>query len=250
MEDEKPQEASRLGVQDKRNVFQTLLGMSERLLQLNKFPAEMGDFALSLHPQEVEDAWLLLRQNHKNTLSPATSTVVTYKDTKFKLHAYDDVRTYDSKLLFMTVSTLLDISNARRHCNAVKSWCERQLRLEQQLIATMKTIKDIVCHCNTVGQYKKVSPDLLTFLPEKYKAGLRNYSKGSPYPSGLKSTSTDAKAIERMLGTLAYAALQPKHKSEERYLSQQNNYHKPSYGLIQFPRTVEYDQNEARSLNI
>ena len=87
MEDKKVIEASRLGVQDKRNVFQTLLGMSERLLQLNKFPAEMGDFALSLHPQEVEDAWLLLRQNHKNTLSPSTSTVVTYKDTKFKLHA-------------------------------------------------------------------------------------------------------------------------------------------------------------------
>jgi hypothetical protein len=253
MEEKKVIEATRLGVQDKRDVFQLLLAMCERLLQLNKFPVEMGDYALSLHPQEVEDAWLLLRQGAtKNTLSPSSSTTIKYQpkgrsSAVFNLHAYEDVTGYQEKLLFMNVSKSIDISNSRRHYQAVKSWCERQLRLEEQLLTSIGAIKDIVRSCNTVGQYKKVSRDLLTFLPEQYKAGLKKYTKESPYPTGL---NTEPQVIERMLGTLAYAALQPHHRSEESYKSRMNSYYKPSYTLQVFPRTTDYDRNPVRSLEI
>jgi hypothetical protein len=185
-----------------------------------------------------------------DVMSPSTKVFSQPKGRSsavFNLHAYEDVTGYQEKLLFMNVSKSIDISNSRRHYQAVKSWCERQLRLEEQLLTSIGAIKDIVRSCNTVGQYKKVSRDLLTFLPEQYKAGLKKYTKESPYPTGL---NTEPQVIERMLGTLAYAALQPHHRSEESYKSRINSYYKPSYTLQVFPRTKDYDRNPVRSLEI
>lgn len=237
---------TRLKVDDKRDLFQSLLAMSERLLMLNKFPVDMEDFALSLQDREVEHAWRLLRGVRKNALAPSNDSYFKgVTGQTFLLHRYPN-ETGDLRL-FMPVNSknALSIDKARRHQNAVKIWCERQLRLEEQLLRTAGVLNDIVHHCNTVGQYKRVSPDLLTFLPEKYRLGLKDYEKQSPYPDLQHSPEE----VETAMATLAYAALQPAHHAEKEY-ERRSSWNRPRYNLGAFPRTRAYAGYSARSLGI
>jgi len=234
----------RLGVNDKRHLFATLLAMSERLLMLNKFPVDMEDFALSLQPPEVEAAWRTINtKKNSRTLNPAAEQHFTVFGTKWLLHAYPEET---NTRIFMNVKGALDIELARRHKNAVNTWCIRQTRLEEQLLRAAKVIKAIVHSCNTVGQYKRVSPDLLTFLPDKYRDALRLYTKGSPYPA----ITVEPEEIETTMATLAYAALQPKHKSEEDFITRPSYYNPGAYNIMPFPRSCEYTNKAVRKLEI
>jgi hypothetical protein len=242
----------RLGVQDKRNLFQTLLAMTERLLYLNKFPANQPDFALSLQSPEVEAAWRLLNQKpHKQTLSPVASQQFVCNDTDFVLHLYPDEKEspdyqgYYWSSVFMHVNKALDVDNARRHQSAVKEWCRRQERLEDQCLRAAKVLKAIVHSCNTVGQYKRVSPDLLGYLPEKYRNALHDYQKKSPYPA----ITVEPEEIDTTLSSLAFAALQPEHYSEEEY-TKRPKWGQYNYDLESFPRTVGYSSSDYRRLEL
>lgn len=240
----------RLGVNDKRHLFQVLLSMTERLLYLNKFPVNQPDFALSLQTPEVEAAWLLLCQDlTKGSTAPVSDQYFMCDDIKWKLHLYpDDKKTgmrHDYGRAFMNVKKPLDVDIARRHLGVVKVWCKRQHRLEDQCLRAAKVIKAIVHSCNTVGQYKRVSPDLLTFLPEKYQIALKDYTKQSPYPA----ITVEPHEIDTTLSSLAFAALQPPHKSEEDFVSRPS-YHHNSYNLAAFPRSNDYDGQEVRQLHL
>lgn len=243
---------TRLQVDDKRILFQSLLAMVERLLLLNEFPVDQDDFALSMQSPEVEDAWRLLRSERQGSLAPVMDTYfkTPYPDANgdpvlFQLHQYPQS---DKKpRVFMPVSKnaapFLDC--ARRHQKEVMIWCKRQLRLEEQLLRAAKVLKETVIACNTVGQYKRVSPDLLTFLPEKYRLGLKDYEKQSPYPQ----METSEEEIETTMATLAYAALQPEHYSEEDF-SRRGGWTRARYNLSPFPRTNSYLGKPVRSLGV
>ena len=241
----------RLGVQDKRNLFCSLLAMTERLLMLNKFPVDMEDFALSLHPSEVEDAWRLINvKQYSGTLSPAAQQFFNCGDTKWKLHLYPEDKKHSRQShgygrVFMNTKKTFGITNARRHLNVVNIWCNRQARLEDQCLRAAKTIKAIVHSCNTVGQYKRVSPDLLGFLPEKYRDALHSYTKQSPYPS----IGVTKKEIDTTLSSLAFAALQPEHHSEEEF-TQRPKWGHYGYNLEPFPRSAGYDSHDERHLKL
>ena len=234
---------ARLGINDKRHLFQVLLAMTERLFALNKFPVNQEDFALSLQPPDVEAAWRLLRRGNNKTLSPSHYQYFTcVNDTTWMLHYYPEDGSSSPE--FMDVKTL-DIVNARRHLNVVNRWCVKQARLEDQLLRSAKVLKAIVHSCNTVGQYKRVSPDLLGFLPEKYREALAGYSKQSPYPA----ITVEPQEIDTTLATLAYAALQPEHHSEEEFIKRPK-WHHNSYTLQSFPRSKKYNQNDVRTLGL
>lgn len=245
---------TRLGVNDKRHLFQMLLAMSERLLYLNKFPVDMEDYALSLIPQAEEDAFRLLCDKHNATITRSDTFNFRHvgNDT-FMLHLYPDptVRYRHDQQVFLRWDHQNDLpwlSKNNRFYNKVDKWCRNQLRLEEQLLRTAKVIKAIVHSCNTVGQYKRVSPELLAFLPDKYKIALQGYEKQSPYPA----ITVEPEEIDAAIANLAYAALQPPHKSEEDYnrgtsFSQR---HRTSYNLEKFPRTIEYDRKRVRQLQL
>lgn len=237
----------RLGIDDKRHLFKMLLAMTERLLFLNKFPVDMEDYALSLMTPEVEDAWKLLREEAKKSTSPTSKQMFVCLDNTFYLHTYPGEKnsSYADRMVFMDVAKKHN-SEARRHGYAVREWCKRQIRLEEQVLRTAGVIKNIVLACNTVGQYKRVSPDLITFLPDKYALALKGYSKTSPMP---KMNSTK-KEVDTMLATLAHAAFQPKHTSEEAMLRSMNSWGGCSYDLSDFPRSVDYDRKNVRSLQL
>lgn len=245
---------TRLGVNDKRHLFQMLLAMSERMLYLNKFPVDMEDFALSLIPKPEEDAFRLLCDTHKGTITKSNTFNFRHvgEDT-FQLHLYPDpaVRYRHHQQVFLSWhhdNELPWLSKENRFYNKVDKWCRNQLRLEEQLLRTATVIKAIVHSCNTVGQYKRVSPELLAFLPEKYKIALQGYEKQSPYPA----ITVEPEEIDAAIANLSYASLLPPHKSEEEYnrgtsFSQR---YRSSYNLEKFPRTVEYDRKKVRQLNL
>lgn len=240
----------RLGVEDKRHLHRVLLAMTERLFYLNKFPVDQQDFALSLQSAEVEAAWTLITKKiTRRSTAPVSMHFYKCNDTKWQLHMYpgDDKanHAHDYGRCFMNVSSVIDIDVARRHLGVVKVWCARQARLEEQMLRSARVIKSIVHACNTVGQYKRVSPDLLGFLPEKYALALRDYTKASPYPQ----MSATKQEIDTTLSTLAFAALQPEHHSEEKYTNG-GRYRSNHYSLEPFPRSQAYDGNEVRKLNI
>ena len=134
---------------------------------------------------------------------------------------------------------------ARRHQGLVKVWCQRQARLEDQCLRTARVLKYIVHACNTVGQYKRVSPDLITFLPEKYRNALQDYTKQSPYPEIVVTPDE----IDTALSSLAFAALQKEHYSEDNYKTRPSwgNY---GYHLEPFPRSAKYHEANYRNLEL
>ena len=237
------QGTSRLGVVDKRHLFQSLIAMVDRLLFLNRFPVDQADFALSCQPPGVEAAWRLLRDTNKNSLSPVSSNAVGIKDVQFQLHLYPEERTRNGGRVFMNIRNPIEIPKNNRFRQAVEIRAKRQLRLEDQILRADKVIKAIVHSCNTVGQYKRVSPDLLTFLPDKYKLALKDYTKQSPYPA----ITVEPHEIETTMATLAYAALQPPHSCEENY-NRRPTWGHNRYNLTQFPRSSGFDGEGVRRL--
>ena len=236
----------RLGVDDKRHLFMVLVAKVERLFNLNKFPVDQLDFALSLQGPEVEKAWrLLVDQVGTVPLAPTHSIHVPIgkpsECLEFLLSSY-----VDTYIDFMNV----DYDPMRpdnRFLYQVREWANRQVTLEDQVLRTIKVIKCIVRACNTVGQYKRVSPELLGFLPSKYGQALGEYTKKSPYPA----METDEADIEAAMSCLAFASLQPMHKDGELFRSRdRSRWSRPHYALTEFPRTKGYSSNHYRTLNL
>jgi hypothetical protein len=207
----------------------------------------LEDFALSCFPQEQEDAWRLLVKTQKKSLSPIATIEFQALDTKFRLHDYE-VGSYNNRIArFMRVSKPLTMQPDNRFRIPVKNWAFRQNKLEEQILRANKVTQAIVFSCNTVGQYREVSPELIGFLPDRYKTALQNMVKRSPYPQ----ISATKKEIETFIATLAYAALQPIHASEQEMLDRpvwRNNYRR--YNLRPFPRSMAFDIAEERKCNL
>jgi len=249
-------ENPRLGVKDKRLLFTGLLAKTERLFFLNKFPVDMVDYALSLEEPVVEDAWRVLREKaSKHTLSSSSSIAVTIGNNTFLLSDYDKDNRYpstnrvvnDRHNVFMRPDGEPDVKGDNRFYGRATEWARRQLLLEGQMLRTMKVIKSIVWNCNTVGQYKRVSPELIGFLPDKYAVALGDMTKKSPYPD----MSVTKAEIDAAMSTLAYASLQPVHKDEKVFIDRPTTWGgAPTYRLSTFPRTTEYEIANVRSADI
>lgn len=240
---------ARLGVQDKRHLFMCLMALTDRILFLNKFPADQYDFALSCLPPDVEDAYRLLEKELPRTIASQRDIkfrVLHAPDEHFlwKLHNYPDEDGY-AKAINFPICGRLELHRTNRFVKLVDEWCVRQARLEDQVIRTCRVIKHIVHACNTVGQYQRVSPELITFLPIKYKEALKGQTKKSPYPQ----TSLTQEDIDTAMATLAFASLQNEHSSEMRY-NRDKGYKYRSYRLAEFPRSATFDNKASRRLEI
>lgn len=253
MEGLSPDVKPRLEVNDKRVLFQSLLAMTERLFYLNKFPVDMVDFALSVLRPDEEAAIRLLTERSKQTLSWHTQFDFTVHDVEFYLHEYpqEGQRGYRHRYassIFPSIDNQygdITIGADNRFAGKVLKWAQKQIRLEDQLHRTAKVLKAIVHSCNTVGQYKRVSPELVTFLPEKYRLALADYTKTSPYPA----ITVEPAEIDAAISTLAFAALQGSHRAEDSF--QRNpKWSRSSYSLDDFPRTRAYTAKEVRQLKL
>lgn len=252
----------RLEVKDKRILFQSLLAMTERLLYLNKFPVDQQNFALSMLDPSVEAAWRLLRDRDKRFLSYTHTfeytTVIDGEEQTFFLHDYpsENAGGYYQQIAagkkFPVIRTdrkghgavKLDADN--EYFAKVQRWAEKQVRLERQIGRTMEVVKELVHYCNTIGQWHRVSPELVTFIPEKYRIALKDYTKKSPKPK-LMSTKEE---IDRAINTIAYAALQPQHYCENKFIAQLDSWGRPRYELKRFPRTEYYLMQSFRQHNL
>lgn len=243
---------SRLGVNDKRILFASLTAMVDRLFFLNEFPVDMEDFALSCLPLEEEKAWRLLKATHRHSLSPVAKINFEVDiagvegSVNFMLHSYYRGTAQKPCESFPRMSGIR-IPENNRFRPQVQEWCKRQHRLEDQILRANLVIKAIIHSCNTIGQYREVSPELITFLPEKYKLALQHQQKRSPYPA----ITVEPKEIETTMATLAYAALQPEHLSEEMYNKKPKYHHyNTAYSLDPFPRTSRFDYEAVRQLKL
>lgn len=246
----------RLAINDKRVLFAGLSAKVERLFCLNRFPVNLEDFALSLERPDIEAAWRLLKaDSHQYTLSPVSQINVLIPNVekvsvpndciKFLLSKYPEE--VDSGNIFMDPgSNILELTSDNRFIGRVKEWGRRQVLLEKQILRALTVIKAIVNSCNTVGQYKRVSPELIGFLPSKYQQALGDMIKKSPYPA-IEVTPAE---IETAMSTLAYAALQPKHFDEERANLGVSSWNRSFYSISRFPRTSEYETKGARVLGL
>lgn len=240
----------RLEVDDKRKLFSSLMAMTERLLMLNKFPEDQLDFALSLWPQQDEDAWRWVDKYQTQTLIKHTKFEFSHLDTKFYLHTYfgDDTKYAHQQSIFPSQKSddAPFLTPDNRFYKSVDRWVKNQLKLEDQVLRTIKAIQDIVETCNTIGQYKRVSPELVAFIPERYQLALKDYDKRSPYPTNLVSTKEE---IDAAIANLAFASLQPQHVAEEDYLAAIRRW-RGSYTLKDFPRTVTYARKSVRRIPV
>ena len=243
----------RLGVYDKRALFSTLIAMVDRLFYLNKFPVDMEDFALSCLRPDVEQAFRLLKRELPKTVyrsKEITFHMQSSEDSNkmWNLHGYPDQSIIYGNIFPITKEPIVLVKE-NRFFTAVNEWCRRQARLEEQILRAGKVIKAIVHSCNTVGQYERVSPELITFLPDKYKIALKEQSKKSPYPA----ITVAPEEIETTMATLAYASLQPQHKAEESYIAAGNNrwqVRSRYYRLDPFPRSASFNHGKVRELGI
>lgn len=249
---QQPDSKARLEVNDKRVLFQSLLAMTERLLYLNKFPVDQEDFALSLLPADREAAIRLIREQSKGTICWNDRFDFKVGDQWFFLHKYpnsDGSTTYRHHLLvFPRVDDgEICLTEHNKYGAKVLKWAEKQLRLEDQILRTAVVLKAIVQSCNTVGQYQRVSPELVMFLPDKYRLALQDYTKASPYPA----ITVEPEQISAAIDTLAFAALQNPHISETEYTNRPKYaYGHARYDLCSFPRTAKYHMKEARQLQM
>jgi hypothetical protein len=241
----------RLGVYDKRVLFAGLMAKVERLFYLNKFPVDLEDYALSLELPEVEKAWRVLKKDaDPSTLSPSSNIHVQISGENFLLSAYDGTQGHNNntKMLFMSQGNAKPtLQTGNRFYGRASEWAKRQVKLEAQMLRTIKVIKCIVNSCNTVGQYQRVSPELIGFLPDKYAIALGQMTKKSPYPA----IDVETSQIDAAMSTLAYAALQPPHHDEESFIRHPTSYGgDPTYRITQFPRTQTYESNNLRRSGI
>ena len=250
-----PDVKPRLEVNDKRVLFNSLLAMSERLFYLNKFPMDQVDFALSMFAPDEEAAIRLLRERTKDTITTTSTFHWNVRAEHFILHMYPNESgpNYNHQMsVFPKVDNNYNGGNVEllddnKYAPKVLKWVRKQLRLEDQLKRTAKVLKAIVHSCNTVGQYKRVSPELVTFLPEKYRLALADYTKTSPYPA----ITVEPAEIEAAISTLAFAALQPEHRSETDYtVRPKYGYGARHYTLDEFPRTHGYMKDDIRQLQL
>lgn len=246
----------RLAINDKRVLFAGLSAKVERLFYLNKFPVDLEDFALSLERLDIETAWRLLKaDSHQYTLSPVAMINVIIPNVE-KISAPNDGITFllseypeeegPGNIFMDPGSKILEIQSDNRFVGRVTEWGRRQILLEKQMLRAITVIKAIVNSCNTVGQYKRVSPELIGFLPSKYQQALGDMIKKSPYPA-IDVTPAE---IETAMSTLAYASLQPKHYDEERANLRVSSWNRTFYGIGKFPRTNEYESNATRVLGL
>lgn len=247
----------RLGIRDKRVLFAVLLAKTERLLFLNKFPEDLEDYALSLQEPDIEKAWRLLKdKTTQHTLAPIRTTDVMIDNHQFTLSCYrkegspgpHQYRGHDSQngdAIFMDTreDIGLPLMPINRFYSSITEWGRRQVRLEEQIIRTLQVIKGIVTSCNTVGQYQRVSPELLGFLPDKYKLALRDMVKKSPYPA----IDMSQEEIDTAMSTLAYASLQPTHIDEDDFIRRPTTYGgDPTYTLSISPQSSDYLAQKCR----
>ena len=221
----------RLEANDKRFLFNSLLARCDRMLYRNPFPlADTLDFALSLMPPNEEDAWRLLYAADPARLDYSGNIVFTVpagcfdgQHKPYKIHLQKEGPDHGKSLggwsddrhsgAFPTFGKSLALWAGMRNYMAMIHWAERQWRLERRLLVAAETLKALVLNCNTVGQWKRLSPELLPFLPEKYQLHLRHYQKRSPYPNiGLPPDY-----IKKLVTLLAMAGFLPKHPDEELY---------------------------------
>jgi hypothetical protein len=207
-----------------------------------------------LEPIEVETAWrLLIEQDRLSTLSPVSTIHVFIGNEgdghKFVLSSYPSIQgggRQRKHMKFMNPNGALEIHHSNRFLARVTEWGRRQLKLEAQMLRAILVIKAIVNSCNTVGQYDRVSPELVGFLPDKYKLALKQMTKKSPYPA----IDVSHEQIDTAMTTLAFASLQPQHADELNNLQRPSSYYGVRYSLSQFPMTSAYSSNELRSCGI
>lgn len=236
----------RLEVEDKRKLFNSLMAMTERLLFLNRFPEDQQDFALSLWPEQDALSWRWLHKHQSQTLSYNSRFEFYHNEHRFFLHTYyDDEHKYAHQMNVFPMQNSNDAPELLQDnpfYRSVDRWVRNQIKLEDQVLRTIKVIQDIVETCNTIGQYKRVSPELVAFIPERYQLALKDYDKRSPYPTSLVSTKEE---IDAAIANLAFASLQPKHVAEEDYLRAIASW-RGRYSIKDFPRTVNYAKKAVR----
>ncbi len=247
MNEQNPDTKTRLEVNDKRYLFQSLLAMAERLFYLNKFPVDMVDFALSVLSADEEKALRLIRERSKATINWSSRFDFEVDGFTFFLHMYADG---EGRMMYQHQTQIfpqLDNWLSNKYAAKVSKWAQKQIRLEDQLLRTAKVLKAIVHSCNTVGQYKRVSPELVTFLPDKYRLALADYVKTSPYPA----ITVEPEEINDAINTLAFAALQPQHRAETDYsVRPKYGYGARHYDLGMFPRSTTYHMKKVRQLEL
>jgi hypothetical protein len=238
----------RLLVDDKRRLHSSLIAMVDRLLFLNKFPVDMHDFALSLEPPETEAALRHLEEHTPHVINRTQHQYFRYNGYRFRLHMYpEDVPGYGKEHIFHDTGTQykVELVEGTRHYDAVSNWCKKQLRLEEQILRCDVVINAIVNSCNTIGQYKRVSPELIAFLPDEYQQALKDYEKRSPYPA----ITVEPQEIDTTLSNLAFCSLQPKHKSEANH-KQNCSWRWSRYHISPIPMSVDFAGHEARNINL
>ncbi len=240
---EKVQARSRLQTQDKRILFASLVAMADRLLFLNEFPPiPLDQFALSVFPADIEKALRKTMEFSKRTVHHMSSFNFSYNGSDFFL----EVPQHQTVFPRLDKELTLELTEDCRYYDVVSKWCRKQARLEEQLDRTYTAIKAIVVACNTVGQYKRVSPELVTFLPPIYREGLKGYNKASPYPA----ISVGQEMIDAAMQTLACAAFQPMHEAEIRYDKAPKHSRYFSYHLGPIHRGQQFKGLPSRRLDI
>lgn len=245
---------ARLLVDDKRRLYSGLVAMADRLLFLNKFPEDQYGFALSLETPETQNAIRHMEEHHFASLNKRSARTFFFNDWTFNLHCYPGEANgsgmgYRANHIFISTTATEKENRTLLEDNpfftSVSNWCKKQKRLEDQILRCDGVIKDIVTNCNTIGQYARVSPEIIPFLPDKYRDALRDYSKRSPYPQLCSSTEE----IETAISTLAFAALQPQHHAEMHYeRSTSWRWHRYEVGML--PCSDEFLGSEVRHIDI
>lgn len=238
----------RLLVDDKRRLHSSLIAMMDRLLFLNKFPVDMHDFALSLEPPETEAALRHLEEHTPDVINRTPHQYFNYKGINFRLHMYpEDILGHGMERIFHDTGAKYEVEliEGTRHYDTVSNWCKKQLRLEDQILRCDVVINAIVNSCNTIGQYKRVSPELIAFLPSDYQQVLKDYEKQSPYPA----ITVEPEEIDTTLSNLAFCSLQPEHKSEADH-KRHCSWRWSRYHLAPIPMTTAFIKHESRVTNV
>lgn len=252
----------RLEVQDKRNLFTGFTAMLDRMLVANEFPGDMAKFALSLWPKEDAAAYKRLDYNSRrgSNLSKAESYRVTYWpgccEHDIGYNPTEEGNTIILRLVGSTASGRHVFPKSQEYedhvfygnaGDAYDEWFREHFRREKKVLRACEVLKHIVTTCNTVGQYKRVSSELVGFLPDIYQKALANYTKTSPYP---RFTSSVVQThLEETLTTLATASLYPMWEEEEDWHARKG-WRGAGYYSIYMPQSTVYINSHHCKINI
>jgi hypothetical protein len=210
-------------------------------------------------PPEIADAFRTLhREEYINNLDKAKAFTFQYAPSKNSwphgstiiLTPYmDDFRYSGETKVFIDVrwpeNEYLEYSG--KHLPEVDAWCLAHLEKEDRVLTTNIVLNDIVRSCNTVGQYKRISEELVGFLPDKYQLALADYTKKSPMPKF--SSSATMKNLGLALDTLALASLQAPTPMEESFKRSMGWRHSV-YDAMHMPRSMLLTRHSARTIQI